>query len=191
MSTQYEWPTHFTAIRARFQLFGMTFRILSNGKLILLIHQRAMKLKEDIVAFADTRKTEPRLRIRARNIIDFSATYDVEDAWTGEAIGAFRRQGVKSLFRDTWEILDTQDQVIGSVLEDSGLIAIIRRLIPVIPQTFFIRIGQHITGTIRQRFNLIRLVYDVRLQATDPVEMDPRLGLAATILMLAIEGRQR
>jgi hypothetical protein len=187
-----EWPTQFSAHRARFRLFGNTFRIFEGKRLVLFVKQRAFKLKEDIIAYTDPRKTEPRLRIRARAILDFSAIYDVQDARTGEAMGALQRLGVRSLFRDTWNILDVRDQVIGQVIEDSGFLAILRRIIPMlIPQAFDIRLGEHTVGRIRQRFNIFRLVYDVRVQPTNNVHLDPRLAVAASILLLAIDGRQR
>jgi hypothetical protein len=187
-----EWPTRFSAHRARFRLFGNTFRIFEKKRLVLFVKQRAFKLKEDIVAYTDTRKTEPRLRIRARAILDFSATYDVQDARTGEALGALQRLGVRSLFRDTWNILDVRDQVIGQVIEDTGFLAVLRRIMPMlIPQTFEIRLGEHTVGRIQQRFNLFRLVYDVRVLPTNNMRLDPRLAVAASILLLAIEGRQR
>jgi hypothetical protein len=187
-----EWPTRFSAHRARYRLFGNTFRIFEKKRLVLFVKQRAFKLKEDIVAYTDTRKTEPRLRIRARAILDFSATYDVQDARTGEALGALQRLGVRSLFRDTWNILDVRDQVIGQVIEDTGFLAVLRRIMPMlIPQTFEIRLGEHTVGRIQQRFNLFRLVYDVRVLPTNNMRLDPRLAVAASILLLAIEGRQR
>ena len=129
------------------------------------------------------------LRIRARSILDFSATYDVVDANSGEKVGALRRQGLKSLLRDSWLILGANDEEIGKIEEDSGFLAIVRRfLLAIIPQSFHVTVGGQPAGVIHQRFNLFRLVYDVDFSKGG---LDPRLGVASTVLLLAIEGRQR
>ena len=49
------------------------------------------------------------------------------------------------MFRDEWSLLDANDNPIGTVKEDSGLMSIIRRFfIKIIPQTF--RVDQRPTG---------------------------------------------
>lgn len=101
-----------------FKLFGNTIRIFDESKenLLLYVKQKAFKLKEDITIFADEAQTRPVLKVNARSILDFSAAYDVTDAATGAKIGALRRKGMMSSFvMDAWEILDTQDQVVGKI----------------------------------------------------------------------------
>ena len=62
--------------------------------------------------------------------------------------------------------------------------------LPIIPQTFAIRIGETAVGMIKQRFSLFRLVYDVDFSSAPAGSLDPRLGVAGVVLLLAIEGRQ-
>jgi uncharacterized protein YxjI len=191
MSTELSrYETKYVAQKAIFAFMGNTFRIFSpDNQLRFFVKQKAFKLKEDITVFADEGQTQPMLRIRARSILDFSATYDVVDANTGEKVGACKRQGLKSLLRDTWVLLGANDEEIGKVEEDSGFLAIIRRfLIALIPQSFQVTVGGQSGGVIKQRFNLFRLVYDVDFSGSN---LDPRLGVAMTVLLLAIEGRQR
>ena len=59
------------------------------------------------------------LSIKARNVVDFSASYDVIDSKTGNKLGALRRKGWASILRDSWEVLDADDVVIGKIEEDS------------------------------------------------------------------------
>ena len=191
MTESSDWPTTYVARRALFNFLGKTFRIFVGGQLAFFVKQKAFKLKEDIVVYADAGQTDARLQIRARSIMDFSATYDVLDSRTGETIGAFQRQGVRSLFRDTWNILGANDAVVGQVVEDTGMLAFLRRLLPIIPQSFEMSLGEQTVGSIRQRFNPFSLVYDVETRATQDGGLDPRLGVAASILLLAIEGRQK
>ena len=187
MRTQPQWPRRFVAQRALFNFFGATFRIFVEGRLGFFVRQKAFRLKEEIIVHADLAQREPRLRIQARNILDIGATYDVSDTRTGERVGSLRRRGIRSLVRDTWDILGPGDAVVGTVREERGMLAILSRLIPLIPQSFVWQIGDVVQGTLRQRFHLFRLVYDVDLRATH----DPRLGLAMAVLLLAIERRQR
>jgi hypothetical protein len=44
---------------------------------------------------------------------------------------------------------------------------------------------------MKQRFNPFQHVYDVDLRSTENHELNPRLGIATAVLLLAIEGRQK
>lgn len=179
----------FVARKALFSFLGAEFRIFSpEGQLRFFVKQKAFKLKEEITVFADEGQTQAMLRINARSILDISATYDVVDAATGENVGACKRDGLKSMLRDSWKILGQDGTEIAMVQEDSGLLAIIRRLIlPIIPQTFHIQVNGQNVGQIKQRFAFFSLIYDVDMAN---IPFDRRLGVAITVLLLAIEGRQ-
>lgn len=182
------WPHTYVAERPFFSLFGRTFKILSNGELVFYVQQKLFKLKEAINVYSDSSKEHSRLEIKARNVIDFSATYDVTDSETQEHVGSLSRKGFRSMFRDTWLIQTNDGTEIGKIEEDSGILAIIRRLfLKIIPQTFHVSVGNERVGTIQQRFNLFKLVYKVNIQRDS---LDPRLAIAASVLLLAIEGRQ-
>ena len=187
------WGAHFVAKKALFSFMGQSFRLYGpEGNLQFFVKQKAFKLKEEITVFADEAQSKPMLRIKARGIMDTSATYDVTDAATGEVLGALKRHGLKSLFRDEWSILAAgSDEVIGKVQEDTGILALVRRfLIKIIPQSFQISLGGVKAGIIKQRFTLFALTYDVDL-AVGEANLDPRMGVATTVLLLAIEGRQK
>ena len=182
------WPARYQATKPMFRFFWSTYKIMTHGELRLFARQKAFRLKESINVYTDASQTHCRLQISARNVIDFSATYDVTDATTGENVGSLQRQGMKSFLRDSWIINDRHNQPIGTIQEDSGALALIRRLfLRWIPQTFHITVGGNPAGTIRQRFHFFTLTYDVDHEHE---YLDNRLGLAASILLLAIEGRQ-
>lgn len=178
-----------------FKLFGNTIRIFDETKtnLLLYVKQKAFKLREDITMFADEAQTKPVLKINARNIIDFSAAYDVTDVTTGEKIGVLRRKGMMSSFvMDAWEILDKNDAVIGSVKEESMLLAMIRRyLANIIPQKFMLAIGETPVGHAKQTWNPFLPQMKVDFTADTGKKLDRRLGLAAVVLLQVIEGKQR
>ena len=182
------WPTHYVAERPFINLFGRTYRIFDGGRLAFFVRQKLFKLKEAINVYGDDTMRDIRLEIRARNVIDFSATYDINDPTQNTLVGSFRRKGIRSLLRDTWTILDASGVEIGTIEEDSALVAMFRRfLTSLIPQTFYVSINGTRAGIIKQRFNLFKIVYDVSIQSP---HFDPRMGVAASILLMAIEGRQ-
>lgn len=178
-----------------FKLFGNTIRIFDESKtnMLLYVKQKAFKLKEDITMFADEAQTRPVIKINARNILDFSAAYDVTDVATGEKIGVLRRKGMMSSFvMDAWEILDKNDAVIGSIKEESMLLAMIRRyLANIIPQKFMLAIGETPVGHAKQTWNPFLPQMKVDFTADTGKKLDRRLGLAAVVLLQVIEGKQR
>ena len=184
-----EWPTHYIAEKPWFNLFGRTYKIFQNGQLSFYVRQKLFRLKEAINVYSDESMQHVRPKIQARNVIDFSATYDVTDETTQERVGSFSRKGFRSMLRDTWTILDVDGLEIGQIKEDSTLLAVIRRVfLKLIPQTFHVSIHGAEAGIIKQRFNIFKLVYDVNIK---PEHLDPRLGVAASVLLMAIEGRQK
>ncbi len=183
----------YVARRKVFKLLGGAFTIHEpeNLDVVAYVRQKAFKLKEDITVFTDDTMGEELLFIRARQIIDFAACYDVILPGSPERVGALRRKGFSSIIRDQWEILDADDRVIGRVLEDSTTMALLRRFLSnLIPQRFRIEAHGREVGSIRQYFNPFVLKYDVDFSQDTAGVLDRRLGFAATVLLLAIEGRQ-
>jgi hypothetical protein len=131
------------------------------------------------------------LSIQARSIIDFSATYDVTDSRTGERVGALQRKGLKSLLRDEWSLLDAAGQQVGIIEEDSMLMSLLRRFLTnLIPQTFHGSVDGQRVFTFRQRFNPFVLKMELDFSEDSGGRLDRRLGIAAGVLLCAIEGRQ-
>jgi uncharacterized protein YxjI len=162
-----------------------------SGKLVLFSEQKMFKLREDIRVFSDESKTQEILMIKARQIIDFSAAYDVVDSATGQKVGALRRKGLASMLRDEWEILDVSDNVIGSLFEDSMGLALIRRFLSnLVPQNYDITMGTDRVADLKQNFN--PFTYELNLDFSMDINkrLDRRLGIAAGILLAAVEGRQ-
>ncbi|AIQ22995.1 hypothetical protein NYE25_30170 [Paenibacillus sp. FSL E2-8871] len=174
-----------------FSIMGAKLHIYDNAEQLVLYSQmKAFKLKEDIALYTDESMQKELLRIKARNAIDFSAVYDVHDSETGEHVGALRRKGLKSILKDEWTILDHHDQEIGKIKEDSTAMAILRRFISIIPQKYNIEMNDTTIPTFKQNFNpfVTKIIADF---SEDPKGMlDRRLGLAAGILLCAIEGKQ-
>jgi len=177
------------------QVFALTgkFRYYDpTGNLVMFSEQKMFKLREDIRVFSDESKTQEVLQIKARQIIDFSAAYDVIDSAYNQKVGTLRRKGMRSILRDEWEVLDANDQVIGALFEDSPGLAMLRRMFlgNLLPQNYDINVDEQRVADLKQRFNLFRYELDVDFTFDTAHVLDRRVGLAAGILLAAIEGRQ-
>lgn len=177
------------------QVFALTgkFRVFDTaGRLLLFSEQKMFKLREDIRVYADEAKTQEVLAIKARQIVDFSAAYDVIDSATGQKVGAMRRKGLKSILRDEWEVLDVNDSVRGVLVEDSMGLALLRRFLTnLVPQNYDMLFGETRVGDFKQNFNPFTYELNIDFSMDTAGQVDRRLGIAAGILLAAVEGRQQ
>ena len=162
------------------------------GNLVMFSEQKMFRLREDIRVYSDESKSQEVLSIKARQIIDFSAAYDVVDAGLNQKVGALRRKGLRSILRDEWEVLDANDNPIGKLFEDSISLALLRRLLlgSLLPQNYDITVGEARVADLKQRFNLFRYELDLDFTMDAGHLLDRRLGIAAGILLAAVEGKQ-
>jgi uncharacterized protein YxjI len=162
------------------------------GRMVMFSEQKMFRLREDIRVYADENKMQEVLSIKARQIMDFSAAYDVVDTELNQKVGALRRKGLRSLLRDEWEVLDANDNLIGQLFEDSVGLALLRRFLlgTFLPQNYDMTIGQTRVADLRQNFNLFR--YELNLDFSMDInrQLDRRVGIAAGILLAAVEGKQ-
>jgi uncharacterized protein YxjI len=185
----------YTIRRKVLKIFGASFHVFDpEGNTVFFSKQKAFRLKEDIRLFTDESMTEELMVMRARQIIDFGATYDIVEQPSGEALGSLRRKGMKSLLRDEWLIFDPDNQPIGVIREDSSALAVIRRFVEnasfFLPQKFHVEVGGQVVCTFAQNFNPFVQKLTVDFTGDEQMQLDPRLGLAAGMLIMAIEGRQ-
>lgn len=185
--------TKFYSKKKFLKLVGGEIRIYHEDQtqLLLFVKQKAWKLKEDITVYSDESESRQILKINARQIIDFSAAYDVTDALTRAKFGVLRRKGFRSIFRDHWEIMGPNDNPIGEVVEDSKLFAFLRRFLTnLIPQTFNIILEGKTVGILKQRFNPFVALFDADFSMDENNRLSRQMGLAILILLQIIEGRQ-
>lgn len=180
----------------RRQVLALTgrFRVYDpQGNLVLYSEQKMFRLREDIRVYADEERTREVLQIRARQIIDFSAAYDVFLSATGQKIGALRRKGWNSLVRDEWEILDVNDQPQAVLIEDSLQRALLRRFLlgTLLPQDYDVLMDGTRVADLKQRFDLFRYILDIDFSLDPARRLDRRLGLVAGILLATVEGKQQ
>ena len=185
-NNQYLLKRQVFALAGKFRVFD------TSGRLLLFSEQKMFKLKEDIRVYADEAKTQEVLAIKARQIMDFSAAYDVFESASGQKVGTLRRKGFASIVRDEWEVLDVNDNVLGKLFEDSMGLALLRRFLSnLIPQNYDMTFGETRVGDFKQNFNPFTYELNIDFSMDTAHQVDRRLGIAAGILLAAVEGRQQ
>lgn len=191
MNSIFQFPTYLLkrqtlALTGKFRFYDPA------GQLVMFSEQKMFKLREDIRVYSDESKTQEVLSIKARQIVDFSAAYDVVDTALNQKVGALRRRGWSSILRDEWEVLDANDNVIGKLFEDSMGLAMLRRLLlgSLLPQNYDITLGETRVADLRQNFSLFRYELNLDFSMDMAQRLDRRLGISAGILLAVVEGKQ-
>src|SRR6266498_5528539 len=157
MNPIFEFPNYLLkrqaiALTGKFRLYD------PSGRLVMFSEQKMFRLREDIRVYSDESKLQEVLMIKARQILDFSASYDVIDTEMNQKVGVLRRRGLRSLLRDEWEVLDANENVVGKLFEDSIPMALLRRFLlgSWLPQNYDITFGDARVADLKQRFHLFR-----------------------------------
>jgi hypothetical protein len=102
----------------------------SEGPLLAFAQQKRMKLKEEVVFYADESRSRAVFSFKARQRLDVRAEHDVYDEH-GNAIGYFRKEFGASLLRSTWTMAGPGYEAVGR--ERRPVIAVLRRVWDFIP----------------------------------------------------------
>jgi uncharacterized protein YxjI len=192
MNPAFQYP-HYQVKRQVFALTGKLRFYSPDGTLVLFAEQKMFRLREDIRLYGDESKTQELLLIKARQIIDWAAAYDVVDGATGQKIGVLRRKGWASMVRDEWEVLDPGDQPVGLLFEDSMGRAILRRFLlgSLLPQDYDMTIGETRVADLKQKFTFFGFEMALDFSMDTAGRLDRRLGIAAAVLLAIVEGKQK
>ncbi len=158
---------------------------------IVFYCEQKWSLKTDIRVYSDKNKQNEVLSAKTKQIIDFSAAYDVWDPITNEKIGVLKRKGLKSFLRDEWIIMDKNDKEIGVIKEDSMFFALLRRsfLGWLLPKKYFGFIDNTPVCVFKKHFN--PFVWKTSIDFSQDVNnlLDRRIGIIAVLLICAIGER--
>lgn len=130
MTTPFAFPLDFS-----FKLLSLAaqFKVTdAEGKPVAAVRQKLFKLKEAISVFADEAQTRLLYTIAADRILDFSARYRFTGA-DGQELGSVKQQGMKSLWRVRFDVLDNNDQVCFHIHEESVMVRFLDHLFSQIP----------------------------------------------------------
>jgi hypothetical protein len=178
--------SHYVIRRKFWSVFERVFRVFTgDGQLIMYIQHPLLKLREEFMVYADEAKTRPLLRVQSRQVIALNFSYEVSDAQTGELLGAVQKQGLRSLVRDRFLLLDRNGVEIGHAEEQGA--ALLRRLFPLLLAKHAVFVAGDEVAVVRQRFRLFTKEFSVD---TRPSSVDPRFILAVALLALIAEARR-
>lgn len=103
----------------------------ATGRLLLYVKQKAFKLKEAVTVFADREQTTPLYAIAADRVLDFSAQYTITNR-QGRVLGAVRREGMRSLWRARYEVVE-QGRSVLSIREANPWVKVADGLLGEVP----------------------------------------------------------
>ncbi len=166
----------------------------TEGQLLALAEQKRMKLKEEVIFFADESRTRRVFSFKARQALDVSAEHDVYDEY-GTPLGMFSKQFGASLIRSTWNLSVPGLDAVGR--ERRPAIAVLRRvwdLLPVVGEVWvpfvfhfdFVDTATGATVLVSERQKAIRDRYDVTVP--DP-RVDFRVAASMAVALDALQSR--
>lgn len=104
----------------------------AQGRELLYVRQKLLKLKEKIRVFSDSGETRLLYELEADRILDFSPRFTFRDAG-GRMAGAVKRQGARSLLKASYEVFGPDDRPIARIAEENPWIKLLDGLIGGIP----------------------------------------------------------
>ena len=167
----------------------------SAGQPLAFVRQKKLAIKEDIRFFADESESEELFRIKARAVFEVRGRYDITTP-QGERIGMLEKVFGISLLRSTWRIYDAGEQQVALGQEKSMPIAVLRRVIDLVPYGELIPIVFQFTilmdgrevGELRRPIGL-RDRYILKLGGDPDRRIDRRVAVALAIALDALQSR--
>lgn len=167
---------------------------------VAFVEQKRFKFKEDIRFYTDDQKTTELMRLKALQRFDPRAKYDITDAHR-QKIGQIQKVFGKSLVRSTYNLFGADGEQIAIVRERSMPVALLRRLVGLIPYigdfANWLPIAYHfdfirddeVIGTNSRKFGSFRDIYKIDMTGDPDRTIDRRLVLAITVGQDALQAR--
>lgn len=177
----------YTLVRPLFS-WRRVYRVFApDGSLSAFVEQPWFRLRTELTIYADEEMSQPILLIKNRRFAAVNMEHDLFDAISGQRLGVVRTRGLRSLFRDTWDILDADERPAGLMIEDGQYW--LRRVFRFIPGRHRIELGGREVARIEQQFRFFRRVFDLTLlPVEDPIE--PRFAIACALIALMADLRR-
>jgi uncharacterized protein YxjI len=105
------------------------------GRPLLFVKQKRMKIKEDIRFRFSPESEEHLFMIKSKSVFEFRGRHQVLDA-EGNELGLLEKAFGRSLLRSHWRVRDPEGTELLEAHEASWVIAIVRRVADVLPDWF-------------------------------------------------------
>jgi len=167
------------------------------GRPLLFVRQKKMKIKEDIRFRLDPDRDEHLFMIKAKSVFEFRGRHEVL-APDGQVIGLLEKDFTRSLLRSHWHVRDADGNELFEAHEASWIIALLRRigdigpdfvsLLEWLPFNFVFRRGDEQVGTYKRVLGKLRDRYLLELDDAFG-DADRRLVLAFAVALDALQDR--
>jgi uncharacterized protein YxjI len=167
------------------------------GRPLLFVKQKKLKIKEDIRFRIDPDRDEHLFMIKAKTVFEFRGRHEVLDA-DGQVIGLIEKDFAKSLLRSYWHVRDASGTDLFDAHEANWAIALLRRfadlgpdwlsLLTWLPFNFVLVRGDEQVGTYRRVLGKLRDRYVLEL-GENIGDVDRRLVLAFAVALDALQDR--
>jgi hypothetical protein len=159
----------------------------SDGRLVAFVEQPWFRLRTELVMYGDEAQLQPILVLKNRRIAALNMEHDLFDAGSGQRLGVIRSRGWRSMWRNTWDILDGNERPAGQMLEDGHWFW--RRMVRFLPGRHHIELGGREVARIAQRFHFFRREFQLEiLPVDDPIE--PRFAIACALIAMMADLRR-
>jgi uncharacterized protein YxjI len=167
------------------------------GRPLLYVKQKKMKIREDIRFRLSPDADEHLFMIKSKSVFEFRGRHEVLDA-NGAVIGILEKAFGKSLLRSHWYVRDAAGGELLEAHEASWIIALLRRfgqigpdwfdLLTWLPFNFVLKRGEQVVGRYKRVLGKFRDRYLLELEP-DFGDVDHRLVVAFTIALDALQDR--
>lgn len=171
------------------------------GDLIAFVEQKRFSFKEKIIFYSDKDKSGELFNVKARQILDIGAMYEVTDSNDGKQLGLVKKAFKSSLIRSTWHILDTDEKSPLLVAQERSLpLAVVRRLwqfVPILNEIPFLlkyhfsiaKAGSDTEIASYEKVALVRDHYKLSLSDEAKEVADWRVFVALGVMLDALQDR--
>jgi uncharacterized protein YxjI len=178
----------YVIVRPFWSFLGRVYRVHApDGRLAMRVRHPFFVIRDRLILFADDDETLPLLEIRNRSLLSFNMCHDVLDALSGLRLGSVRTRGLSWMWRDTWDVLDPDDRICGSMQEDT--LSLVRRVLRFWPGRHHIEIGGEVVALLSQQFRLFRKVFVLRILPAAQ-DVDARFLIACALVAVMADVRR-
>lgn len=186
-------------VQQKITLIGNEYRIIKGSELAGYLKQKRLALREQLTLYADEQQSTILATSKARNIMDISPVFDVQDG-NGKPLAVIRKEFKKSLLSSTWNIYDKDEsqKPLFTVGEKNKTIAIARRVWELIPVETFIPFpfkfhfsifsDNKIIGEYT-KLTLFRDHYALNIEEKEISKLDEQAWMVLAVLLDAMQSR--
>jgi uncharacterized protein YxjI len=167
------------------------------GRPLLYVKQKKMKIKEDIRFRLSPDDDAHLFMIKSKSVFEFRGRHEVLDA-DGQVIGLLEKDFTRSLLRSHWHVRDTAGNDLLEAHEASWIIALVRRIADIgvdwlsllgwLPFNFVLRRGDQQVGSYKRVLGKFRDRYLLEL-GPEVDDVDRRLIAAFAVGLDALQDR--